>query len=202
MLGEVLVATTTQPADDIIVQECRRLSVPVFRGDENDVLDRYYRAAEWTAADVVVRITSDCPLIEPEISGETVRRFLDQQPDYASNALERTYPRGLDTEVITMPTLIRTWQEARQPYQRSHVTPYIYENPSRFKILSVTGDTDYSSHRWTLDTPDDLVFLRAVYRRMDNDDRFHWREILALLDREPTLMDFNRKVTQKALHEG
>jgi spore coat polysaccharide biosynthesis protein SpsF len=104
--------------------------------------------------------------------------------------------------VITQPTLTRAWQEARQPYQRIHVTPYIYENPSRFRILSVTADTDYSSHRWTLDTPEDLMFLRAIYERMGNDDSFHWHDVLALLHREPTLMDLNRKVVQKALHEG
>ena len=202
LLGEVVVATTTQPADDIILEECRRLSVQVFRGDENDVLDRYYRAAEWAKAEAVVRITSDCPLIDSEISDETVRRFLDQQPDYASNALARTYPRGLDTEVMTRQTLARAWQEAHQPYQRVHVTPYIYENPSRFKILSVRADTDYSSHRWTLDTPEDLAFVRGVYKRMGNDDSFHWRDVLALLDREPALMDLNRNVMQKALYEG
>lgn len=201
LLGEVIIATTTEPADDFIVQECRRLSVQVFRGNENDVLDRYYRAAEWAKAEAVVRITSDCPLIDSEISDETVRRFLDQQPDYASNALARTYPRGLDTEVMTRQTLARAWQEA-QPHQRVHVTPYIYENPSRFRILSVRADSDYSSHRWTLDTPEDLAFVRAVYERMGNDDSFHWRDVLALLDRDPALMDLNRNVMQKALHEG
>jgi spore coat polysaccharide biosynthesis protein SpsF len=202
LLGEVIVATTTRPADDIILEECRRLSVRVYRGDENDVLDRYYRAAEWANAETVVRITSDCPLIDSEISNEIVRRFLDQQPDYASNGLERTYPRGLDTEVITQPTLTRAWKEACQPYQRVHVTPYIYENPSCFRILSVTADTDYSSHRWTLDTPEDLAFVRAIYERMGNDDSFHWHDVLALLNREPTLMDLNYNVMQKALHEA
>lgn len=201
LLGEVVVATTTQPADDIILEECRRVSVQVFRGEENDVLDRYYRVAEWAKAEAVVRITSDCPLIDSEISDETVRRFLDQQPDYASNALARTYPRGLDTEVITRRTLACAWQEACQPHQRVHVTPYIYENPSRFRILSVRADSDYSSHRWTLDTPEDLAFVRAVYERMGNDDNFHWRDVLALLDRDAALLDLNRNVMQKALHE-
>jgi len=202
LLGEVVVATTTQPADDIILEECRRLSVQVFRGDENDVLDRYYRAAKWAKAEAVVRITSDCPLIDWEISDETVRRFLDQQPDYASNALARTYPRGLDTEVMARQPLARAWKEAHQPYQRVHVTPYIYENPSRFRILSVRAASDYSSHRWTLDTPEDLAFLRAVYERMGSDDGFDWRDVLALLDRDPALMDLNRNVMQKALHMG
>lgn len=202
LLGEVVIATTTEPADDVILQEGRRLSVQVFRGDESDVLDRYYRAAQLAKPEAVVRITSDCPLIEPEITEHTVRRFLDQQPDYASNALERTYPRGLDTEVMTQQTLARAWQEAQQPYQRSHVTPYIYENPSRFRILSVTGDTDYSGHRWTVDTPEDLTFVRKVYERFDNDDSFHWKQVLALVDREPDLMDLNRNVRQKQLQEG
>jgi spore coat polysaccharide biosynthesis protein SpsF len=202
LLGEVIVATTKEPADDVVLQESRRLSVQVFRGDETDVLDRYYRAAQWAKAEAIVRITSDCPFLEPEIIDKVVLGFLDRQPDYASNTLERTYPRGLDTEVITQETLACAWEEAQQTYQRSHVTPYIYENPSRFRILSVTGDTDYSSHRWTIDTPEDLTFIRAVYERLGNHECFTWRDVLSLLAREPALMDLNRQVIQKALREG
>ena len=141
----------------------------VFRGEVNDVLDRYYHAAKEERADAIVRITSDCPLIEPEITDTTIRAFLERRPDYASNVLERTYPRGLDTEIMTWDALDRSWQQAKEPYEREHVTPYIYENPGRFTLYSVKGDMDYSDHRWTLDEPEDLVFLRAIYERMEED---------------------------------
>ncbi len=202
LIDEIVVATPTSTADNAIVSECGRFSVAVFRGQENDVLDRYYHAARWMNADAIVRITSDCPLIDTEITDNTIRAFINCKPDYASNALQRTYPRGLDTEVISCDALKRAWQEARFSYQRAHVTPYIYENPNRFRIVPVRGDSDYSDLRWTLDTPEDLSFIRAIYQRMDNDDSFSWRDVLALLESEPQLTELNREVRQKALQEG
>jgi spore coat polysaccharide biosynthesis protein SpsF len=202
LIDDVLIATTNEPADDAIVDECQRCSVAVFRGDEDDVLDRYYRAAQSCAAGIVVRITSDCPLIDPEITDKTVAAFLDARPDYASNALIRTYPRGLDTEVMTVAALERAWRSATEAYQRAHVTPYIYQNPDAFKILPVTGDADYSGHRWTLDTPEDLAFIRAIYARVEDQSNFGWRDVLRILDREPELAEMNRMVLQKSLHEG
>jgi spore coat polysaccharide biosynthesis protein SpsF len=199
---EVVIATTHQPDDDPIVDECRRLAVRVFRGEVNDVLDRYYHAAKEVKAEAIVRITSDCPLIEPEITDATIRAFLERRPDYASNVLHRTYPRGLDTEIMTWDALARSWRQAQELYQREHVTPYIYENPDQFTLHSVQGETDYSEHRWTVDEPEDLVFLRAVYERLGNDSFCSWRDVLALLDREPDLIELNRHVSQKALREG
>ncbi len=202
LVEDIIVATSNAIVDDAIVRECEHLSVKFFRGEENDVLDRYYHAARYIAAETVIRITSDCPLIDPEIIDKTIREFLKKRPDYASNVLQRTYPRGLDTEVISGEALARTWREARLSYQRAHVTPYIYENPHQFDILPIKGAADYSAHRWTVDTADDLAFVRAVYYRFDNDVRFSWRDVLALLEREPELMELNREVVQKALHEG
>lgn len=202
LINDVLVATTDGKADDVIVQECRKAAAQVFRGDENDVLDRYFRAAQLTKAEAVVRITSDCPLIDPQVTDKTVRAFLDQQPDYASNVQVRTYPRGLDTEVMTVQALERAWRLANKPYERTHVTPYIYEHPGDFKLLSVTGEVDYSSHRWTVDTPEDLEFVRAIYARLNDRGHFGGPDILELLEREPELLDLNRSVAQKALYEG
>ena len=199
LIDQLLVATTTLAKDDAIVEECQNCGVPSYRGDEGDVLDRYFRAAESGRADVVVRITSDCPLIDPEITDKTIRAFLREQPAYASNTLVRTYPRGLDTEVISRSALTRAWREARQPYEREHVTPYIAEHPADFQLLSVTGAEDYSAHRWTVDTLEDLAFVRAIYSRHE-DAMFSWREVLKLLEREPELADLNRSVMQKAMH--
>lgn len=199
-IDAVLVATTDSPTDDPIVDECRRLSVIVSRGDQDDVLDRYCKAAEFASADVVVRITSDCPLIDPEITDKTVQAFLDHTPDYAANTIVRTYPRGLDTEVISMNALARAWQEACNSYEREHVTPYIIEHPAAFKLLSVTGDQDYTAHRWTVDTPEDFEFVQAVYARLESKGVFSWRNVLDLLEREPQLLELNRDVMQKQLH--
>jgi spore coat polysaccharide biosynthesis protein SpsF len=201
-LDEVVVATTVERADEALVAECVRLAVPVFRGDEQDVLDRYYQAARAHRAEAIVRITSDCPLIEPEVIDKVVHAFLDARPDYGSNTLERTYPRGLDTEIMTLTALELAWHRATESYQRVHVTPYLYQNPDQFTLLSVTNDKDYSRYRWTVDTPEDLAFVRQVYCRLGNDDAIRWTDILDLLAREPELAELNRAAQQKALHEG
>jgi spore coat polysaccharide biosynthesis protein SpsF len=200
LINEILVATTDRPADDVIVAECRKHSVPVARGDQDDVLDRYYRAAQLGNADTVVRITSDCPLIDPEITDRTISEFLRAGVDYASNGLQRTYPRGLDTEAITVEALTKAWRHAGKTYEREHVTPYIYEHPEEFRILSVTADADYSEQRWTLDTPEDLEFIRAVYSKMNGNSAFSWRAVLELLSKNPELTQINRSVVQKTLH--
>jgi spore coat polysaccharide biosynthesis protein SpsF len=200
-VDEIVVATTTEPADDLIVAFCREHRVSCFRGSEPDVLDRYYQAARQRGAEAVVRITSDCPLIDPEVIDKTVRAFLVERPDYASNCVVRTYPRGVDNEVMTFRALELAWREARQPYQRVHVTPYIYENPGKFKILSVTGEQDHSAYRWTVDTAEDLEFVRAVYARCEGEG-FLLRDVVRLLERVPELVEINRSVAQKALHEG
>jgi spore coat polysaccharide biosynthesis protein SpsF len=201
-IDELVVATTVASADDPIVEECRQLGVACFRGSEPDVLDRYYRAAGAHQADVAVRITADCPLIDPGETGRVIRAFFERKPDYASNVLRRTYPRGLDTEVMTAATLARAWREADEPYQRTHVTPYIYQHPESFRLLAVTGEQDRSVHRWTVDSRDDLEFVRAVYLRMDGDDAFSWQGVLRLLCEEPWLAELNRHVRHKQLVEG
>ena len=202
LVDQVVVATTTAPGDEPIVEECGRLSAPCFRGSEEDVLDRYHQAALAYQAGAVVRVTADCPLIDPEVTDQVIRAFLEQKPDYASNVLRRTYPRGLDTEVITAEALARAAGEAREPYERAHVTPYVYRHPESFRLLSVTGQEDLSGHRWTVDSPEDLEFVRAVYGRMDGGDRFSWHDVRRLLAEEPSLGDVNRHVRQKQLVEG
>jgi spore coat polysaccharide biosynthesis protein SpsF len=200
-INQIVVATTTVPADEVIVSECDRLQVPSFRGSEADVLDRYYQAARLYSAGTVVRVTSDCPLIEPTLVDETIRAFMEKRADYASNDFPRTYPRGLDTEVFTSAALERAWREAREPYEREHVTPYLYEHPETFRVASARGDVDHSHYRWTLDTPEDLNLLRAIYCRFNNRDDFRWHDVIALMEREPELAELNSQVLQKSLRE-
>lgn len=199
---QLIVATTKNPADNCIVDYCRTHSVEVFRGEEQDVLDRYYRAAQLSRSDAVVRITSDCPLIDPEITDKTIQEFREVGPDYASNTLVRSYPRGLDTEVVSREALVRCWQNAVLPYQRSHVTAYIYEHPESFRLHAVKNERDYSDQRWTVDTPEDLEFVRAVYNHFNGRESFNWLDVLGLIQRHPELGELNRHVLQKTLHEG
>jgi spore coat polysaccharide biosynthesis protein SpsF len=199
LLHEIVVATTDSGADNAIVRECDRIGVLFFRGSENDVLDRYYQAARMCATEAVVRITSDCPVIDSQVVDETIRAFQQDRADYASNVFPRMYPRGLDTEVFTVAALEQAWRDAHEPYEREHVTPYFYEHPELFRLGSPRGRIDYSRYRWTLDTAEDLELLRTIYTRFDNRDDFSWGEVIQLMEREPGLAELNSDVAQKAL---
>jgi spore coat polysaccharide biosynthesis protein SpsF len=198
---KIVVATTSAPPDQVIVEQCERLGVSYFCGSENDVLDRYYQAADTNKADAVVRITSDCPLIDPDLVDQTIDAFKDKGADYASNIWPRTYPRGLDIEVFTAAALERAWREAHEPHQREHVTPYFYEHPKSFRLVSVSGKINHSHYRWTLDTREDLELLRAIYSRFDNRNDFRWYDVIELIQREPELAEFNSQVLQKSVRE-
>jgi len=202
-ITQVVVATTTGPKDDLVVQECRRLDVACHRGSELDVLDRYYRAATEHHADVVIRVTSDCPLIDPREIERVVQTFRDESPSYASNSIAPGYLRGLDCEVMTMESLSRAWREARHDYHRVHVTPYIYQNPHLFRILAtpMPTDRDLSGCRWTVDTQEDLEMVRALVGELSG-DAFGWEDALATVDRLPQLAGINGHVRQKLLEEG
>lgn len=198
-LNEIVVATTTSQKDDSIVDLCRANDWPSFRGSESDVLDRYLEAARTYDADAVARITSDCPLIDPEIIDEAVRVFICGQWDYVSNILEpRTYPRGLDVEILTIAALERAWKEDGNPAWREHVTPYISRHPQRFRLHGLVNDRDYSYMRWTVDTPADLEFMRKIFDHFGN-DRFGWKDVLHLLDARPEWLQINQDIQQKAL---
>ncbi|MCG2727425.1 MAG: glycosyltransferase family protein [Candidatus Methanoperedenaceae archaeon] len=198
-VDNVVVATTLQPADDVIVDLCSKNGWPCFRGSENDLLDRYYRAAIVYLADVVVRITSDCPLIEPEVIDRVVREFLNLQPevDYTSNVIpRRTFPRGLDTEVMRFDVLEKAWREDLNPAWREHVTSYIQRNPDQFRLYGIMNEVDFSHMRWTVDTPEDIAFVRLIYEHFAH-DHFSWSEVLALLEKHPEWLEINQHVVQK-----
>lgn len=201
LVDETIVATTTDLRDDAVVKECVRLGVPIFRGPEEDVLDRYYHAAKERSADAVVRVTSDCPLIDADVMDEVIAEFLEKRPDYAANTLERTYPRGLDTEVISLDALGRAWREAKKSSEREHVTAYMYQNPDVFRLISVRSRADNSRHRWTVDTPEDLSFVREVYGHLGPEGNFSWRDVLVLVESEPELSTINAGVRQKGVEE-
>ena len=199
-LDAVVVATTIRSGDDAVVHLCQKEGWRYFRGSEEDVLDRYYRAALVFKADAVVRITSDCPLIEPEIIDRVVNEFLSCYPemDYVSNTIVHTFPRGLDVEVVSFYALKKAWQEDDEPASREHVTPYIWRNPNKFKIRNVANEIDYSYMRWTVDTVEDLTFVRKVYEHFQ-DDAFTWTEVLHLLEMHPEWLEINRHIQQEVV---
>lgn len=203
-LDGVVVATTTDPSDDAVAAWCVAAGVPVFRGSMHDVLARYLGAAQEFGAEVIVRLTGDCPFIDPAMLDDNLRTFFEHQPalDFAANRLpgDRTVPIGLDTEICTLAALERAGHEARQPHQREHVMPYFYEHPELFNTLHIRHSPDTGHLRWTLDTPEDLTFLRAVVAHFP-DDSFSWRDVLALVEAHPELGALNAGVRHKDYRE-
>jgi spore coat polysaccharide biosynthesis protein SpsF len=198
-VDEVVVATTIDPADDAIVELAAAEGWAVERGSETDLLDRYVRAARAHDAEVVVRITSDCPLVDPAVVDQTIEAFVDGAADYASSSLEpRTFPRGLDVEVVAREALERAWREDADPAWREHATPYLYRHPERFHLVRVSAPDDQSDHRWTVDTPEDYELVRRIYEALGRDD-FGWREALAVVEAHPDWTDLNRHVVQKTV---
>jgi spore coat polysaccharide biosynthesis protein SpsF len=207
LVDEIIVATTTESADDAIAQEAEKAGVSYFRGSENDVLERYYLAAQNYQVDVIVRVTSDCPFFDPEVLESLLDYFHMMSDaglliDYASNTLDRSYPIGLDAEVFTFNALEIAYNNAEKTYEREHVTPYIYQHPQIFALHNQHYDEDLSHHRWTLDTPEDLQFIEAVYQALYQLDRlFTIDDILELLEANPSLTQINAHIQQKKLGE-
>ena len=197
----MVVATTDTASDDEIGTECARLQVPCFHGSQHNVLDRYLRAAEQFHTDLIVRVTADCPLLDPEVVDEVVATCITKNVDLSCNDVPHTFPRGLDVEAFTIETLRRVHDMADQPYQREHVTALIYERPDIFRTYSVKADRDLSHLRWTIDTPEDLKLTRAIYAHFENRDDFGWREALELIDSHPELAEINAYVAQKPVTE-
>ncbi|MDU5079763.1 glycosyltransferase family protein [uncultured Tissierella sp.] len=201
-IDEIVIATTIKEEDNQIVDEVKRLGVKFFRGSEEDVLSRYYYAAKENEADVVVRITSDCPLIDPKIVDEIIYYYKNNKYDLVTNAgsdlSQRTYPRGLDTEVFSFKELEYAYIKAKEAYQREHVTPFIYENSDN--IFYYKNDIDCSKHRWTLDTEEDFELIAKIYKELYGGKHdFHLKEILELFERQPELFNINKHVEQKKL---
>jgi spore coat polysaccharide biosynthesis protein SpsF len=200
-VDEVVVATSVEPADDAIASFCEQMGFLVFRGNLYDVLDRFYQAAKWFQADVVVRLTADCPVIDPTVIDLVLERFFEARVDFAANRLpppwRRTYPIGLDTEVCTFAGLERAWREAVEPYEREHVMPYFYDQEGRYKILLVDHEPDYGALRWTVDTPEDLELVRQIFAHFSGRVYFSWYEVIDLFTKNPEMAKINASVKAK-----
>jgi len=228
-VSQAVVATTIDASDDPVEHFCRENAYPCTRGSAQDVLDRYYQAAQIFEADIVVRVTADCPVIDPDLIDDAVRALFehnvvsvqgsgvnDQNPspftsypstafDFVANRLPppwgRTYPIGLDVEACTFSGLETAWKEATLPHQREHVMPFFYDHPERFRIRLLNHAEDVGAYRWTVDTPQDLELLRLIYSRFAGRDDFSWLEVLELFKQEPGLGQINDRVRHKDYRE-
>lgn len=224
-VDQTLVATTIEAADDPIAEYCDFSGIPLSRGSQFDVLDRYYQAAVQVKADVVVRITADCPVIDPSLIDDVVNILIGKEVqgtefDFAANRLpppwHRTYPIGLDVEACTFIALKEAWSKGKEPQHREHAMPYFYEgielvnmsrtletgtSPRGFKVALLHNTTDFGEYRWTVDTAEDLEFMRQIYSRFNGRDDFSWKEVLDLVHDEPGLMEINASVKHKTLKD-
>jgi spore coat polysaccharide biosynthesis protein SpsF len=202
LIDEIIIATTIHDRDTVIEAEALRCGVKAFRGSEDDVLSRYYYAAKENELDIVVRITSDCPLIDPKVLDEIIQFYLKNDYEIVSNAgsdlSNRTYPRGLDTEVFSFKVLENAFKNAKEIYQREHVTPYIYEKSGCTYYYK--NDIDYSRYRLTLDTDEDFKLISEIYKYLYHGKHdFYLSDIVELFAKQPELFDINAHVEQKKI---
>jgi spore coat polysaccharide biosynthesis protein SpsF len=219
-IQQTWIATTTNLSDGPVADFCAGHHIPVYRGNAYDVLDRFYQLLQDKDFQVIVRITADCPVIDPTLIDAAVNILIQEKFDFVCNRLpppyHRTYPIGLDVEVCTFSALEESWQRAEKPYQREHVMPYLYEgvefvrkNPeleigisSRgYKIGLLHTSPNYGKYRWTVDTSEDLVFIRRVFDHFKGEDDFSWKEVLDLVHAMPSLMEINATIPHKTMQD-
>lgn len=192
-LSQIVVATTNQPQDDAVAEYCHSRAVEIYRGSSEDVLERYYEAAKKFQADIIVRITADCPLIDPAVVRQVVAHYVDKQDcyDYVSNTQDRSFPRGMDVEVCSLSALEAAHRNATDALEREHVTLHIYRRPEQFRI----GSFEY---RLTVDTPQDLLLIRQIIETLHpHGEEYTLADILQLLGRRPEWVKVNAHIRQK-----
>lgn len=195
LVDQIVLATSENPRDDSLAKHIQGLGYSIFRGSEEDVLDRYYHAAKEAEAELVVRVTGDCPLIDPGIVDETIAVFLDSDVDYVSNNAPPTFPHGLDAEIFTFQALETAWNKAKSPLAREHVTSFITES-GNFKQANYSYDTDYSEERWTVDEPEDFEVVQKVFEYFSPRVNFSWLDVVALSKKHPEWFVANRHIAR------
>jgi len=196
--GKIIVVITKEQEDDELLKICKQNNIEIFRGSTNDLLDRHYQCAKIFDADVVLKIPSDCPLIDPEIIDKVILYYINNRDkyDFVSNLHPPSYPDGNDVEVISFKVLENAWINAKKDFEREHTTPYIWENPDKFRIGNVVWETglDYSmTHRFTIDYKEDYEFIQRVYDELyHTNPGFGLNDILNLLERKPMIRKINQ----------
>jgi len=205
-ISDIIIATTTLKQDDKIINFCQENKLKFFRGSHHDLLDRYYQCSKKFKCDPIVRITSDCPLIDPKIIDKVITLFLKNHYDYVSNNLEKknntwqnstcNFPQGMTVEISTFDSLKKAWKNAKKPSEREHVFPYIQFNPHLFKITSIKNKTDHSHIRCTIDRNEDLKFVREIIKRIPKNKKIiHQNDILKIIKKEPDLVKINNYIS-------
>ena len=189
---KIVVATTTLDEDDVIVDHVQELGYDHFRGSSKDVLDRYYQCAREFKIDSIIRISADCPLIEPNIIDVVIRKFLDGKYDYVTNSLTRTFPYGMDVEIFSFQTLENAWKNAKLPSEREHVTPYIYNHLKEFKKFNVTNSKNFSNLRIMVDRENDFQLIKKILSKIE-EQPILLKDILELFKKEPDIFSINKE---------
>lgn len=201
-IDDVIIATSTNSSDDVIVEYCKNNNINFFRGSENNVLDRYFQCAKKYHCDPIIRITSDCPLLDPSTIDSVIKKFLDGNYDYISTTIEFkdgqwkdsscNFPPGIAVEVAAFSALEQAWNEAKKPSELEHVFPYVQFNPDKFKLANFVNTSDLSYIRCTVDHPEDLTFVREIYRRIPKDNPFvTLKDIVNIIKNNPKLISIN-----------
>lgn len=198
LLTNKIIATTTEEVDDQLVKITKSLKVDSFRGNQSDVLDRYYMCAKQFSIKNIVRISGDAPLIDPNLVDRTIQLYLKSNFDYVNNFAKNRFPIGTEVEVFSFSTLERAWQNAAKPSEREHVTSYIYNNSDKFSIGSLEHTRDLSNLHWTIDRKEDLDLVKTIYKNIDRRPIL-LEDILKLFEEQPELLEINKKIDP---HEG
>jgi len=190
-IDKIIIATTDLKADDVIADFAKKMGVFIFRGDSNDVLDRYYKCAEKFKISTIVRITADNPLIDPTMVDSAIQFFKSNSYDFIANVRPRTFPQGTEVEIFSFEALKKAWKEATKPSEREHVTPYFYNNPNKFTQFSIKNKENLLNLRWTVDTMDDLDFVKELIAKIQKRPIL-MDDILDILKKEPSLIEINK----------
>jgi spore coat polysaccharide biosynthesis protein SpsF len=197
----IIVATTDQKADELIVSLCADIKTPCFRGDEEDVLKRFYECAVANRFDIIIRVTSDCPLIDGLLIKEGLGLFTKEGVDYLSNTIERSFPQGFDFEIFSFNVLKSAFANAKEKPEREHVTPYIWRNnPEKFKLWNFKNDLDRSNYRLTVDTQEDFLVVKELIEKYGA-DRKDYKEIISILENNSYISELNKAICQKEYGE-
>lgn len=192
---KVILATTDKKEEDVLEKIAKKLNISVFRGSEDDVLDRYYQTARLFKIDPIIRITADCPLLDSEVAEKVIDFYLRGIYDYVSNVHPPTFPDGMDVEIFNFKTLEKSWQEIKLLSEREHVTSYITKHPKMFKVGNVVSKKDFNYLRLTLDEKDDLILIRKIYKELYSKNPFFGLEqILELFKKKPELIKINQHI--------
>lgn len=198
MLDKIVIATTKKKEDDAIANLANEIGIDVFRGSENDLIDRYYQCAKVYNADPIVRITPDDPFVDYEVVDRAINIFLNNDVDFVANHFTPTFPEGLDVEIYSFKTLENAWKNARLLSEREHIFPYIQNNQSQFKIINFSQEKDYSHLRWTIDHECDYLMTKKIYEYLyDEKPVFLQDDILSLLEKYPELSAMNAHIRRK-----